>query len=137
MRRAAAQRQVDAVTTDNVILSGFVDQNEGEFKLVGEPFTEEPYGIGLKKDDTDFRSFINDALEAAFEDGDWAEAWKTTAGTVLPLPEPPAVDRYTTTDRAGRTGGHRAVDGRGGTRWTPSSTTSTLFLEGFTDDAAR
>ena len=43
--------QVDAITTDNVILAGFVDQSEGEFKLVGEPFTEEPYGIGLKKGD--------------------------------------------------------------------------------------
>ena len=65
--------QVDAITTDNVILAGFVDQNEGEFKLVGEPFTEEPYGIGLKKDDTAFRTFINDVLEESFEDGSWAD----------------------------------------------------------------
>ena len=46
-------RQVDAVTTDNVILAGFVDQNPGDFKLVGETFSEEPYGIGLKKGDND------------------------------------------------------------------------------------
>jgi glutamate transport system substrate-binding protein len=57
------QGQVQAMTTDNVILSGFVDQNPGEFKLVGEPFTKEPYGIGLKKGDTAFRAFINDVLE--------------------------------------------------------------------------
>lgn len=86
--------QVDAVTTDNVILSGFVDQNEGEFKLVGEPFTEEPYGIGLMKGDDEFRTFINDTLEESFEDGSWAEAWESTAGTVLETPEPPTVDRY-------------------------------------------
>ncbi len=86
--------QVDAVSTDNVILSGFVDQNAGEFKIVGEPFTEEPYGIGLKKDDTDFRMFINDVLEESFEDGRWVEAWESTAGTVLETPEPPMVDRY-------------------------------------------
>ena len=88
-------KQVDAVTTDNVILSGFVAQNEGEFKIVGEPFTEEPYGIGLKKEDTAFRNFINDTLEESFANGDWDAAWKSTAGTVLPLPEPPTVDRYT------------------------------------------
>ena len=41
--------QVDAVTTDNVILAGFVDQNEDKFKLVGKPFTEEPYGIGAEE----------------------------------------------------------------------------------------
>lgn len=88
------QGQVDALTTDNVILSGFVDQNPDEFKLVGEPFTEEPYGIGLKKDDDEFRDFINDVLEEAFEDGRWAKAWENTAGAVLETPEPPAVDRY-------------------------------------------
>ncbi len=86
--------QVAAVTTDNVILSGFIDQNPGEFKLVGEPFSEEPYGIGLMKGNDDFRSFINDVLEASFEDGRWAEAWESTAGAVLETPDPPQVDRY-------------------------------------------
>jgi glutamate transport system substrate-binding protein len=86
--------QVDALSTDNVILSGFVDQNPDEFKLVGEPFTEEPYGIGLSKGDDEFRNFINDVLEASYEDGRWADAWEATAGAVLETPEPPAVDRY-------------------------------------------
>ena len=85
---------VVAVSTDNVILAGLAAQNEGEFKVVGEPFTEEPYGIGLTKDDTDFRMWINDVLEAAYEDGRYEEAWNSTAGTVLPFVEPPAVDRY-------------------------------------------
>jgi glutamate transport system substrate-binding protein len=89
--------QVDAVTTDNVILSGFVDQNPGEFKLVGDPFSEEPYGIGLMKGDDEFRSFINDVLEESFEDGRWVEAWEATAGAVLDTPEPPQVDRYEST----------------------------------------
>ena len=86
--------QVVAVSTDNVILAGLAAQNEGEFKVVGEPFTEEPYGIGLALDDTEFRMWINDVLEAAFEDGRYEEAWNSTAGTVLPYVEPPAVDRY-------------------------------------------
>ena len=86
--------QVDAVTTDNVILAGYVDESPDDFKIVGDLFTEEPYGIGLAKDDDDFRTFINDLLEAAYEDGRWAEAWESTAGVVLDTPEPPAVDRY-------------------------------------------
>jgi glutamate transport system substrate-binding protein len=85
---------VVAVTTDNVILAGLADQNSPDFEVVGNPFTEEPYGIGLAKDDTDFRNFINDVLEESFEDGSWAEAWENTAGVVLDTPEPPAVDRY-------------------------------------------
>jgi len=85
---------VIAVTTDNVILAGLADQNPGEFEVVNNPFTSEPYGIGLMKDDDVFRSFINDVLEEAYADGRWADAWNSTAGTVLDLPEPPAVDRY-------------------------------------------
>ncbi|MGK2854188.1 MAG: glutamate ABC transporter substrate-binding protein [Microbacteriaceae bacterium] len=85
---------VVAVSTDNVILAGLAAQNEGEFEIAGEPFTAEPYGIGLAHDDTAFRMWINDVLEEAFKDGTWTELWEATAGTVLPTPEPPAVDRY-------------------------------------------
>ncbi|MDJ0334829.1 glutamate ABC transporter substrate-binding protein [Salinibacterium sp. G-O1] len=85
---------VAALTTDNVILAGLAANSGGEFEVVGNPFTEEPYGIGLAKDDTDFRMFINDVLEEAYGDGTWAAAWEKTAGAELPLPDPPAVNRY-------------------------------------------
>jgi glutamate transport system substrate-binding protein len=86
--------EVVAVTTDNVILAGLADQNSGEFEVVGKPFTKEPYGIGLKKDDTAFRGFINDTLDASFADGTWAAAWEATAGKVLDTPTPPTINRY-------------------------------------------
>ncbi|GGL18649.1 glutamate ABC transporter substrate-binding protein [Mangrovihabitans endophyticus] len=87
--------QVDAVTTDNVILTGFIATNEDQFKLAGETFTEEPYGIGLKKGDDKFRDFINDQLEESFQDGSYLEAWKSTAGKYDPNdPKIPTVDRY-------------------------------------------
>ena len=88
------QGTVDAVSTDNVILAGLADANSGEFEVVGNPFTKEPYGIGLALDDTEFRDFINDVIEESFEDGTWDELWNQTAGTVLALPEHPTVDRY-------------------------------------------
>ena len=86
--------QVDSVTTDNVILLGIIAQDPESFELVDNPFTEEPYGIGVTKGDDDFRSFINDVLEEAYEDGRWAAAWDATAGEFADTPEPPAVDRY-------------------------------------------
>lgn len=86
--------EVDVVTTDNVILAGYVSESDGEFKVVGEPFTEEPYGIGVALDDTEFRMWINDVLEESFADGSWLAAWQDTAGTVLPDPAEPTVDRY-------------------------------------------
>jgi glutamate transport system substrate-binding protein len=87
--------QVDAVTTDNVILLGFIASNEGEFKLTGEQFTEEPYGIGVAKGDDAFRDFINDTLEKIYENGAYAQAWDSTAGQFDDnTPTGPAVDRY-------------------------------------------
>jgi glutamate transport system substrate-binding protein len=93
---ALSNGQVDAVTTDNVILTGLVAASDGAFELVGNPFTEEPYGIGVQKDDDAFRDFINDVLEESFENGSWAEAWDRTAGSITgeEAPEPPTVDRY-------------------------------------------
>jgi glutamate transport system substrate-binding protein len=87
--------QVQAVTTDNVILLGFVAQDPEAVELVGKPFTKEPYGIGLKKGDTALRTFLNDTLEAAYRDGRWVKAWETTAGKVAEqTPQPPPVNRY-------------------------------------------
>lgn len=85
--------QVDIVTTDNVILLGFVDGSDGEFKLVGEQFTEEPYGIGIEKGDVEFCEFINETL--ADNEDKYNEAWESTAGQVegteaAELPEPDA-----------------------------------------------
>lgn len=85
--------QVDAMSTDNVILAGFAN-DDPELEVRGDPFTEEPYGIGLAKDDDEFRDWINDVLEEIFADGSWTAAWESTAGAVLPTPEPPTIDRY-------------------------------------------
>ncbi|HET6269874.1 MAG TPA: glutamate ABC transporter substrate-binding protein [Arthrobacter sp.] len=89
-------KQVEAITTDNVILAGFVAKEPDAFKLASdETFTKEPYGIGLKKDDTAFRTWLNDQLEAFAKDGSYKKAWEATAGTVIKTaPELPALDRY-------------------------------------------
>jgi glutamate transport system substrate-binding protein len=74
--------QVSVVTTDNVILLGLVGESDGAFKVVGDTFTKEPYGIGIKKGDTAFCTFINDTLKAAAADGSYEKAWTSTAGKV-------------------------------------------------------
>jgi glutamate transport system substrate-binding protein len=79
---ALRTKQVDVVTTDNVILLGFVSESDGAFKLAGEQFTEEPYGIGVKKGDTAFCEFINSTLAEAGSSGAYEKAWTATAGKV-------------------------------------------------------
>jgi glutamate transport system substrate-binding protein len=93
--QAMRDGRVQAVSTDNSILLGFVNSSPNEFKLVGNKFTDEPYGIGLKKGDTAFRTFINDRLEAIYRSGEWARAFAATLGKFgIPTPTPPPVDRY-------------------------------------------
>jgi glutamate transport system substrate-binding protein len=85
----------DALSTDNVILLGLVSTSPDELKVVGNPFTEEPYGIGLKKGSDELRAFINDTVDEVFRNGDWDTAWEKTAGKFLPqAPPKPTVDRY-------------------------------------------
>jgi glutamate transport system substrate-binding protein len=94
-RDALKGKQVDAVTTDNVILLGYIAKDEATFKMAGDNFTKEPYGIGVKKDDTAFRNFINDVLDKAFTDGRWKKAWDDTAGKFgATLGTPPSLNRY-------------------------------------------
>lgn len=51
--------EVQAVTTDQAILIGYAAQDPDNLKVVGEPFTEERYGVGLAKDDAALQEFIN------------------------------------------------------------------------------
>lgn len=92
-RDALQNGQVQAVTTDNVILSGYVSAAPDDFELVGEPFTDEPYGIGVPEGQEEFCEFVNETLAAAAEDGSLQAAFDATAGEfierdVTPLAEP-------------------------------------------------
>ena len=84
--------KVAAVTTDEVILAGYAAQSPGAFKLVGGTFSEENYGIGLKKGDTELLNKINDALKKMEADGAWAAAFEKNLGPAgIETPEPPAI----------------------------------------------
>ena len=73
---------VDALTTDNTILAGYASQDayKGKLKLVGKTFSEEKYGIGLKKGDTALCTKITDALKKMVQDGSWQKAVETNLG---------------------------------------------------------
>jgi glutamate transport system substrate-binding protein len=88
--------RIDAVTTDDQILLGYAAENPDQLKVVGKPFSNEPYGIGVKKDDTGFRNFVNDQLQKAYDNGTWAKAYADTIGakTGATTPPPPPLDRY-------------------------------------------
>ncbi|NHC44559.1 glutamate ABC transporter substrate-binding protein [Motilibacter aurantiacus] len=86
--------QVDAITTDDAILLGYAAQQPDELKVVGAPFSEEKYGVGLAKDDKVLRDKINDILEEMETSGEWQRAYDATLGQSGSTATPPALERY-------------------------------------------
>ncbi len=83
---------VDAMTTDDVILAGYAAQQPGKLKLVGKGFTDENYGVGLKKDDADGKAAINKAIQAMEQDGSWEKALQANVGpSGYKIPAAPAI----------------------------------------------
>jgi glutamate transport system substrate-binding protein len=79
---------------DDVTLIGNVEQNPDQLKMVGAPFTKEPYGIGLKKDDDTFRSFLNDLLEKHIKNGTWEKLFQDNIGKISGTkPVVPTIER--------------------------------------------
>ena len=74
---------VDAVTTDDIILAGFAAQDaySGKFKVVGNPFSEERYGVGLPKGSTDLCESVNAAITEMIDDGSWDTFLTENAGS--------------------------------------------------------
>jgi glutamate transport system substrate-binding protein len=86
--------QVDAMTTDDAILKGYAAERPTKLKVVGETFSEEPYGIGLKKGDKELQNAVLDAVEAHQKDGSYKKAYDATLGrSGSKFEEPPALER--------------------------------------------
>lgn len=88
---ALDRSEVDAVTTDDVILAGFAaePQYKGKLKVVGEGFSDELYGVGIKKGDSAMVDKVNEALKAYIDDGSWKASLDTyvrPSGYKIPSP---------------------------------------------------
>ncbi|GII89908.1 glutamate ABC transporter substrate-binding protein [Sinosporangium siamense] len=85
-------KTLDAVTTDDLILAGFAGQGGGTFKILGTPFTDEKYGVGMKKDDKATCNAVNAAITKMYQDGtaqSLAKKWFGSAqGLQLPTAAP-------------------------------------------------
>jgi glutamate transport system substrate-binding protein len=85
---AVQQGRADAYVLDQGILISDATDNSA-VKVVGNPFTQEPYGIGLPKQTPAAKQFVNAWLKTIFADGEWAKLWKATIGTVVSGNPPP------------------------------------------------
>jgi len=50
--------------------------------VLNAPFSDEPYGIGLKKGDTDLRTFVNDTIQKIEDNGTWKKLFNNDVADV-------------------------------------------------------
>ena len=83
---------VDAVTTDDVILAGFaaLPANKGVLRVLGQGFSDEPYGIGIRKGSDQLVAQVNQALTSYIADGSWKASLERNVGpSGYKIPDPP------------------------------------------------
>jgi aspartate/glutamate/glutamine transport system substrate-binding protein len=74
--------EVDAFTSDGVALR---NSAEGQpLKVVGEPFSEEPYGFAVPKGDSRLLQRIDDTLRQMEQDGTYAAIYERWFGDAIP-----------------------------------------------------
>ncbi|HEY4420180.1 MAG TPA: glutamate ABC transporter substrate-binding protein, partial [Pseudonocardia sp.] len=89
---AVQEGRADAYVLDQAILVSDATINPA-VKVVGQPFTQESYGIGLPRDAPAAKAFVNEWLQKIYANGSWAKLWKATIGTVVSggTPAPPVI----------------------------------------------
>ena len=60
--------------------------------MVGEWYTYEPYGMAMRKNDSDFRHAVNVALMEAFEGGEYFKIYEKWFGAKSEVPYPLSAD---------------------------------------------
>jgi len=96
--QALAQGHVDTYTNDGIQLAGLKAKapNPGDWEIVGEFYSYEPYGMAMRKGDTDFRNVVNGGLMEGIESGKFFEIYDKWFGPrgELPYPMIPDVRKF-------------------------------------------
>ncbi len=77
---ALKKGKVDAITTDLVWCSTQAKESNGAFKVIGSAFTNEPYGMGVAENESNFKDEINFAIQDAVRDGSYSKLYKKWFG---------------------------------------------------------
>jgi glutamate transport system substrate-binding protein len=79
---------IDAISTDDVILTGMIIQDD-TLEMVGDPLTTEPYGVGIKDGDKQLKGFVDGVLKKVEEDGRWEDTYQKWVGRHIGRQEQP------------------------------------------------
>ncbi|HSQ13618.1 MAG TPA: transporter substrate-binding domain-containing protein [Candidatus Deferrimicrobium sp.] len=92
--QALAQGQVNAYTNDGIQLAGLRAKapKPEDWAVVGEFFSYEPYGMAMRKNDSDFRQAVNVGLMDAISSGLYFEIYDKWFGPKGEVPYPLTAD---------------------------------------------
>jgi glutamate transport system substrate-binding protein len=79
---------IDAISTDDVILTGMIIQDD-TLQMVGDPLTTEPYGVGIKQGETQVKRFVDQVLRQVEQDGRWEDTYQKWVGRHIGRQEQP------------------------------------------------
>jgi ABC-type amino acid transport substrate-binding protein len=96
--QALVQGQVQAYANDGIQLAGLKAKapKPDEWAVVGEFFSYEPYGMAMRKNDSDFRQLVNAGLMDAIASGKYFELYDKWFGpkSDVPYPLAPETKRF-------------------------------------------
>jgi polar amino acid transport system substrate-binding protein len=88
--QALSQRQVEAYTNDGIQLAGLKAKapKPADWMVVGDFFSYDPYGMALRKNDSDFRQVVNIGLMDAISSGLYFDLYEKWFGAKSEVPYP-------------------------------------------------
>lgn len=88
--QALSEGKVDAYSSDGTYLAGLIGKsaNRGDWVIAGPFYTYEPYGMAMRKNESDFRALVNNGLMAAIESGKYFELYEKWFGPKGDVPYP-------------------------------------------------
>ena len=81
-------KSIDAISTDDVILTGMIIQDP-DLEMVGKPITTEPYGAGIKEGDKELQAFVDEVIGKYKTDGRWARSYQKWVGQYTKVKQDP------------------------------------------------
>jgi ABC-type amino acid transport substrate-binding protein len=82
---ALAQGRVDALTGSLHVLQGFMKDSK-DFKIVGELFSVEPFGIGIRQGDSELRDEVNFTIQDLWTSGEYSKLYRSWFGSDPTIP---------------------------------------------------
>ncbi len=88
--QALIQGQVDAYTNDGIQLAGLKAKapNGADYEVVGDFYSEEPYGMAMRRGDAKFKAAVDAGLKQGFESGKYFEIYDKWFGAKGEVPYP-------------------------------------------------